>query len=490
MKPVEPNSYFAQSTEGDNDLEQHPTNWWKQLNAKQKEGILKGQDRVIKARIARKSTKQKRTGAKSSSLLQTQTLRNGNEAPENEEGDAAPPSSLDTPEDSPSSSPSPPNTNGLRPLPVDKHGVGLPGKKLRVGGPSYVNYESRFILKKNPVIFEEYEIGLRTHNYRNKGYSHEVYLGPDPSPNPKAFHLDQHARKINTALNERGDLDEQLVAEHKVHPLFGFSLPDSINNDQGPKNWNSMELTQSNQPYRIIETNRHGEAREYTSSRSHWRVEAERRSKSLPSKIKIRDILRALGDLEEPETVPLPEPEPEIPQVLSQDLVDAANRAIKDSQQEGHKQVRQANAVVEVASPAPPVPSAPPAPSPRARYDPVRDITSYQTPYQPVRFSRYREGGPMAALADAVDMVPPVYPPQPLHQHPQQHQWYPSPYPAQQYSVPAPPAITQPHHSFIPYNYHTGQQYLPPRPPAGGLRELRPAPQNRPPPPPPQGWWP
>lgn len=49
------------------------------------------------------------------------------------------------------------------------------------------------------------------------------------TPNSRAWHLDQTICNYNVLNYEDGDLDAEVVKKHKLHPKFGFFLPESVN---------------------------------------------------------------------------------------------------------------------------------------------------------------------------------------------------------------------------------------------------------------------
>ncbi|KAK9771126.1 hypothetical protein AB5N19_06445 [Seiridium cardinale] len=53
-------------------------------------------------------------------------------------------------------------------------------------------------------------------------------------PNSRAWHLDQTIVHYNVLDYKDGDLDPKLVKKHKLHPKFGFFLPDSVNELEPP----------------------------------------------------------------------------------------------------------------------------------------------------------------------------------------------------------------------------------------------------------------
>lgn len=53
--------------------------------------------------------------------------------------------------------------------------------------------------------------------------------------NSRAWHLDQTICSYNVLEYEDGDLDSEVVKKHKLHPKFGFFLPESINLSEPPR---------------------------------------------------------------------------------------------------------------------------------------------------------------------------------------------------------------------------------------------------------------
>ncbi|KAI4596360.1 hypothetical protein KJ359_005489 [Pestalotiopsis sp. 9143b] len=87
-----------------------------------------------------------------------------------------------------------------------------------------------------PVFdFDEEDIGFRdsTNDSTRKATknSRGRFLN---KPNSRAWHLDATICNYNALNHEDGDFDPKTVKKHKVHPKFGFFLPDSINESEPP----------------------------------------------------------------------------------------------------------------------------------------------------------------------------------------------------------------------------------------------------------------
>lgn len=53
-------------------------------------------------------------------------------------------------------------------------------------------------------------------------------------PNSRYWHLDQTIDYYNCLEYQDGDLDPEVVERHKLHPKYGFFLPDSVNESESP----------------------------------------------------------------------------------------------------------------------------------------------------------------------------------------------------------------------------------------------------------------
>ncbi|KAI1495591.1 hypothetical protein F5X99DRAFT_116364 [Biscogniauxia marginata] len=53
-------------------------------------------------------------------------------------------------------------------------------------------------------------------------------------PNSRNFHLDRTIVTYDCVEYEDGDLDQTVVKKHKLHPKYGFFLPDSVNESESP----------------------------------------------------------------------------------------------------------------------------------------------------------------------------------------------------------------------------------------------------------------
>jgi hypothetical protein len=270
--------------------------------------------------------------------------------------------------------------------PADGHGVYLPKRPTpRNGDPP----QNRFAVERH-FDFEDAEIGIREHHLKRNNKNELSYSGMDPTPNPKKFHFDQVARGLNSAKNKTEDLDEDLVAEFKVHPQYGLAIKDSVNPDWSddssfePTDW-SQPLAES-ESYVFIEDGPHN-AYDYDhdkpawhNSRSNWMLKTNRSFQENTTKDKIAKALEAMDDREKAGIKPKR-------RQINSNLLEAVEIEVskakepqqrRSNQQERGKASKPRSVWPPQAGPATPQRSLP--------YDPTKDTgngnTGYQTPYR------------------------------------------------------------------------------------------------------------
>lgn len=290
------------------------------------------------------------------------------------------------------SSPEPPSGISLR----DKYGVYLPNKPApRNGAPP----QNKFMVK--PAFeFEPEEIGIRLHHEKRNNRSDHFPAGIDADPTPKNFHFDQFARGHNSAHNKADDLDPELVAKHKVHPVYGLPIPGSVNPDPAPKDW-SAPLPRPNPVVFYTQTTTAVDT--FHTSRSVQMIETpkefeeyEHPSADSKSRVKMGSILHrfwANEDSLHPEAEKversLPKENPNMPRIEGIDpmLLKAVNEAAAVTSTSGS--------------------------TPRRGYDPVRDSivseNGYSSPYSK-ETSKTTQATPSVQTMQAPPPVAPAAP--------------------------------------------------------------------------------
>ncbi|KAL2074907.1 hypothetical protein VTL71DRAFT_8687 [Oculimacula yallundae] len=452
----------VRSTAGDNDYEQHPANWWQAKTKAQKVSILKKQGECVAENLRHVGGRGKKGGRQALFQAQQESAEGGEAVEGEEEPEELP---EDGPSRAASSGPSrPPTREGSTPegntntsedleesdaLPqdVDEFGVSIPRKKVRRDQPAAYNR----IVSEAPVWFEDHEIGNRkTHMVKQPDGSFKR-LGRDAEPNPERFYYEQRQGRYNAGKNVPEDLDQKIVATHKLHPRLGLPLGGSKNPDYNKRqnpyfkdrtDWQvDLEPTK---PVMFIQHNADGTRTISRTSRSQWIDQAERSFKQIPVSQKMANLLEVSGDLQSRPSTPVT---PDPPQIIAKDLIEAIEaasetqkedekRAAKEARKQASRPVQQqmfspnrpphtpmfTSPSAAVYSPpsgyqpqhiafSPPQPMPPPPPARQERYDPVRDRV-YVTPYaqQPrppppppqVPPSTYNNGGGnLSELADA-----------------------------------------------------------------------------------------
>ncbi|KAK8872749.1 hypothetical protein PGQ11_003263 [Apiospora arundinis] len=107
----------------------------------------------------------------------------------------------------------------------DTYGV----RKLHKRGPKANN---RLIIPCQ-FQFEDGDIGFRDSTNDSSRKATKASRGKFlDKPNSRNWHLDQTIAYYNVLDYEDDELDPEIVKKHKLHPKYGFFLPDSINNSE------------------------------------------------------------------------------------------------------------------------------------------------------------------------------------------------------------------------------------------------------------------
>lgn len=351
-------------TKGDTE-DQHPANWWLGKTKRQRADILKTQTetRLEKEKQFGIAKKTRGKNALFQPTSQQAFADDGDdvEPGDDDEADIADPTQP-TGDDGLSDSDndaSEDNEDGDAPLQAaDAYGVVIPRKKTRKGQFSRANR----IVAYAPVTYEPHEIGLQLSHFQKPNQLGRLQ-GREPSPNAKdgKIYYDQRQNRYNAGKNQLGDLDQAIVAAHKLHPRLGLPIKGSINPDHdaceapylnfnSPTDW-TKPLENSN-PVMVVQKNQKkyddekrieidGGKTVYRTSRSEWHHRAERAFDQLSVSQKMKALLEESHDLVRPST-PIIE-EPELP--ISEDLLQAAQAAIEnDTQEEENRRVEQRQA--------------------------------------------------------------------------------------------------------------------------------------------------
>ncbi|KAH7360940.1 hypothetical protein BKA65DRAFT_195535 [Rhexocercosporidium sp. MPI-PUGE-AT-0058] len=401
----------VRGTSGDNDYEQHPANWWQAKSKKEKATILRKQAECVaeKERIHRKEMGGRGKKGGRQALFQPggqQEAAEGGEsaelAAEGEEDGEDQPEEEPIPAEGPSR---PPTREGSSPegldqnvnedvedsdaLPqeIDEYGVSIPRKKIRRDQPAAYNR----IVVDAPVTFEAHEIGLRkTHMVRQPDGSFKK-LGRDVDPNPASgkFYFEQRQGRYNAGKNVPEDLDQEIVATHKLHPRLGLPLPGSLNPDRtecedpyfkGRTDWGA-EWKNTN-PVMFIHHNSDDTRTISRTSRSEWLYRAERAFGQIPVSEKMAALLAESGDLESRPATPVA---PEPPQFIAKDLVEAVEAASEVQKQDEHRAAEEAR--IQASRPAPPQMYSPAPPQTPMFTSPSASVYSPPSAYQPQHLS-------------------------------------------------------------------------------------------------------
>ncbi|KAL1877384.1 hypothetical protein Daus18300_002368 [Diaporthe australafricana] len=128
----------------------------------------------------------------------------------------------------------------LPPLPngaaePDEHGARLINKRARAGDMP----NNRIML---PALFEyePHEIGFRdSTNDKSRGATkakRKKFLG---QPNSNAMFFDRTLWTYDATQYADGDLDQDLIAKHKLHPKYGLFMESSVNDEEPPRPYQS-----------------------------------------------------------------------------------------------------------------------------------------------------------------------------------------------------------------------------------------------------------
>lgn len=298
----------------------------------------------------------------------------------------------------------------------DEYGCSVPHKKGR-GKAAYPN--NRIVLPPF-VHFDEDardenngDIGIRKHTFKTLN-GEIVPAARDANPNPERFYVNQVVSQHNSAKNVLGDLDEHIVKQYQVHPVFGVGIMGSLNPDEDdPEHPTFAPKTPfagkhpENSSTMIIHHHRDGRRTIKYTSKLQALQQALKDNDHFLEQVRMRMELEKAGEFEQ--LVHFSE------QVVDLQLVEAVDEAAKEAATEAAR-IRQQ----EILAAQVPIPVAAPAFTPPQRtrqYDPVRDSTTsvpYQTPYaQPGQQSRYsipapivvHPPGQLGALAQAAEMA-------------------------------------------------------------------------------------
>ncbi|KAK7712650.1 hypothetical protein SLS64_005034 [Diaporthe eres] len=127
----------------------------------------------------------------------------------------------------------PPLPNGA--AEPDEYGVRLINKRARAGDMP----NNRIML---PALFEyePHEIGFRdSTNDKSRGATkakRKKFLG---QPNSNAMFFDRTLWTYDATQYADGDLDQDLIAKHKLHPKYGLFMESSVNDEEPPRPYQS-----------------------------------------------------------------------------------------------------------------------------------------------------------------------------------------------------------------------------------------------------------
>ncbi|KAE8446670.1 hypothetical protein EG329_011713 [Mollisiaceae sp. DMI_Dod_QoI] len=511
------------STLGDTEYEQHPANYWRALNSKQKKEALKERDFLMRKKISDATDPKKTNKRKREALFQPVQahVTMEDEEDQDEEEEPEEPSGADTPathapthkklfgQGAPAVVPTDDyyDSSDAEEYAEDAHGVSVPRKKRRHNAVKPVNNR---IMVPPSFQFEDWEIGQRQHYFKKaseKDLSGNMqtsfaYLGMDRTANREHVFLDQRANACNSANLKPEDFDQRIVETHHLHPKFGVPIPGSTNPDHDEvdepyfeartKKPGDLPLPASK---RVLEIYDGGSRRKMFHSSRNWGQEVEASGADHSGRVKMFRLLRAAGD-DEHRLLPAAT-EKQMKQ--HDETLNAANYIYVLEKKKTEEERAAAKALADAAAKfAARQPVAPPQMS-SSRYDPVRD-TTYQTPYPrtvppppppPAQFGVYQQGGPLSALADMADFGkhPLRFPPPPP----------PPPPPAPWAGPMAGPSMSglQPNSFFItaPPPPPPLPSFQSPRANQGNLRPLQPAPprggrRTTPPQPSSRSWYP
>ncbi|KAK3375090.1 hypothetical protein B0H63DRAFT_481825 [Podospora didyma] len=261
--------------------------------------------------------------------------------------------------------------------PVDEYGVRIISKR-----PSRMDIPNNRIMVPNAFEFDNEDIGFRdSTNCTLKGAiksKRGKYLN---KPGSNFMFLDRRVGVWDSTKAE-GELDQELVKKHGLHPTLGLFLPTSVNLPEPPKayvfGWNPVVLVTPN-----------GE--EIHASRTIQAARLDRKIEQLEKKAQIKEILRTVCEEEgiaQEEIAPSQEEKEEHrKQILAARNIKPEEVRVKSSPQETPETSREASAafgmfvsgIIEAASTqeageeAARIASAR-RPPPSRPYDPIRNV--------------------------------------------------------------------------------------------------------------------
>jgi hypothetical protein len=391
--------------------------WWKSLNAQEREFYTK--DEAKYKRGGRGLWNVTKKGPKNTSP--TKGGKEDDETVVRKKTSLYQPAAqleVDPPVEDPSIAPTPAegSDNELDPdgpsdsdEPLDNFGTYLPKRPTPRNGDQPQN---RFAVEPH-FTFEDDEIGIREHHTKRNNKNELSYSGMDPYPNPKKFHFDQVARALNSAKNKAEDLDQELVAEFKVHPTYGLVIRDSVNPDWSedssfnpPNTW--AEPLPESKSYVFIEDGQHNlynhdhEKPAWHNSRSNWMVKTDRAFDEETTKDRVARVLEAYNTREEEEEKSgitkskKPVIESSLVEVSKHEL--AEMKAINEKEARRIQQIREGLNKPRSVWPS----SSAGAPQRSLPYDPTKDTgngTGYQTPYRQISQAPREDTSALSILA-------------------------------------------------------------------------------------------
>jgi hypothetical protein len=336
-------------TIGDNELEQHPANAFLALTEKGFQSFREKEkqqaEKARKEKGRKKTTKKEALFSTTAPVVEEEADNEEEQLPEENITKAGPIDDQD------------PHENAPEQL-EDEHGCSVPRKRgrgkaaapnNRIIAPSFINYEN-------------YEIGQRQHFFKNVG-GDIMDVGRDANPTPKNLYLNQVVSNHNSAKNQPGDLDSDLVEQYHVHPIYGVAVQGSVNPDYDEVKKPTFKPQTASLPFNrctmYVEKGANGERKTHQSSRSSWIDHAWKADDEVLSRIRMKKTLKSAGLFRERRRQR---------RVIDPELISAAENAIiEEAKQALIPPPDPAPAQVPAADPAPdptPVPTPVPAPAP------------------------------------------------------------------------------------------------------------------------------
>ena len=310
---------------------------------------------------------------------------------------------------------------------LDSYGTYLPKKPTPRNGDQPQN---RFAVEPH-ITFEEDEVGIREHHSKRNNKNELSYSGMDPYPNPKKFHFDQVARALNSAKNKPEDLDQDLVAEFKVHPQYGLVVKGSVNPDwskdssfKPASDWSEPLLESTSLVF--IEDGLHNtyvhdhDKPAWHNSRSNWMLKTDRSFEEDTTRDKVARILEVMNAREEEQKKLGLSTTKGIS--IDSALLEATNeglaelKASNDRESQRLQKIRQELANANKPRSIWPPPTASIKPQRSLPYDPTKDTgngTGYQTPYRQINQAPREDHSALDILAGEAEKTRERQPSQP-----------------------------------------------------------------------------